>query len=142
MHIPLSQAHKYLYNISRSKTYADEAAGVLTATKDPSRGNKKFVDLVELERVYGKVKNPDATETNETDSNGQHNLLLQSYENRIQDLQKQLDLAGERETALIDERKQLIDLLSTEKEEKRALMPPPLTYSKRNRTEKRTGGRG
>ena len=97
----------------------------MTATKDSSRGNKKFVDLVELERVYGKVKNPDETETNGNDSNGQQNLLIQSYENRIQDLQKQLDLAGERETALIDERKKFIDLLSAEKEEKRALMPPP-----------------
>ena len=93
--------------------------------KTPSRGNKKFVDLVELERVYGKVKNPDDTEKNENDSNGQQNLLIQSYENRIQDLQKQLDLAGERENALISERKQLFNLLSAEKEEKRELMSPP-----------------
>ena len=31
---------------------------------------------------------------------------------------------NERETALIDEKSKLLDLLSAEKEEKRALMPP------------------
>ena len=34
------------------------------------------------------------------------------------------DLSNERETALIDEKSKLLDLLSAEKKEKRALMPP------------------
>ena len=129
MQIPLSQAHKYLPTISRSKTYADEASGVLTATKDPSHGNKKMVSLAELERVYGKIKNPedkqDNTETNGTDSNG--HLFVQFLEERIQDLQTQLEKAEHRETQLIEERGELLDLLKAEKAEKkdlRALMSP------------------
>ena len=130
MQIPLSQAHKYLPTISRSKTYADEASGVLTATKDPSHGNKKMVSLAELERVYGKIKNPedkqDNTETNGIDSNG--HLFVQFLEERIQDLQTQLEKAEHRETQLIEERGELVDLLkaeTAEKKEIRALMPPP-----------------
>ena len=131
MQIPLSQAHKYLPTISRSKTYADEAAGVLTATKDPSHGNKKMVSLAELERVYGKIKNPEdkqnSTESHENDNPSGH-LVTEFYEQRIQDLQSQLDKAEHRETQLIEERGELLGLLKAEKEEKkeiRALMPPP-----------------
>ena len=40
------------------------------------------------------------------------------------DLKAQLELSNQRETALIDEKSKLLDLLSAEKEEKRALMPP------------------
>ena len=49
--------------------------------------------------------------------------LIQFYENRIQDLQKQLELATERETGLISEKSKLLELLSAEKEEKHSLMP-------------------
>ena len=41
------------------------------------------------------------------------------------DLKAQLELSNHRETALIDEKSKLLDLLSAEKEEKRALMPAP-----------------
>ena len=41
------------------------------------------------------------------------------------DLKAQLELSNQRETALIDEKSKLLDLLSAEKEKKRALMPPP-----------------
>ena len=37
---------------------------------------------------------------------------------------KQLELSNDRETALIDEKSKRLDLLSAEKEEKRARMPP------------------
>ena len=81
-----------------------------------------------MERVYGPIRNPDENpEVSKMDGTGQQidtDKLIQSYENRIQDLQKQLDLANERETGLISERSKLLDLLSAEKEEKRALMPP------------------
>ena len=59
---------------------------------------------------------------------GQHRdteKLIQSYENRIQDMQKQLDLASTREEALTSEKSKLIDLLSAEKEEKRLMLPAP-----------------
>ena len=127
MQIPLSQAHRYLHDISRSKTYADEADGLLTATKDPSRGNKKFVDLSELERVYGKVKNPedtqDKTETNGNDKAGQTNLLLKFYEERLQDLQAQLEKAENRESDLIEEKKELREMLKNEQARTLALTP-------------------
>ena len=41
------------------------------------------------------------------------------------DLKAQLELSNHRETDLIDEKAKLLDLLTAEKEEKRALMPPP-----------------
>ena len=101
---------------------------MLSTEKDPHRGNKKIVDIAELERAYSSIRNPDENPS-ETENNagGQHidtEKLIQSYENRIQDMQKQLDLAGERETALTAEKSKLLDLLSAEKEEKRALMLP------------------
>lgn len=127
MQIPLSQAHRYLDGVSRSKTYSDEANGLLTATKDPSRGNKKFVDLSELERVYGKVKNPedkqDKTETNGNDNNGQPHLLLKFYEERLQDLQAQLEKAENRESDLIEEKKELREMLKNEQARTLALTP-------------------
>ena len=43
---------------------------------------------------------------------------------QIDDLRKQLEKADAREDALIDEKAKLLDLLSAEKDEKRALMPP------------------
>ena len=105
----------------------DEAAGVLTATKDPSRGGKKMVSLAELERVYGKIKNPedkqDNTETNGTDNQNGH-LITQFYEERLQDLKTQLEKAESRETALIEEKKELREMLKTEQARTLALSPP------------------
>ena len=114
MKIPLSQAHRYLSAVSRSKTYADEAAGVLTATKDPSRGNQKVVDIAELERVYGKVSDPNENpQDSETDSTGSQidvEVLIQSYENRIQTLETQLNWAKEREATLNTEKSRMLDM--------------------------------
>ncbi len=42
----------------------------------------------------------------------------------VRDLKTQLEKAEQRENTLISERSKLLDLLSAEKEEKRALMPP------------------
>ena len=50
--------------------------------------------------------------------------IIAVLENQVADLQKQLELSNHRETALIDEKSKLLDLLSAEKEEKLALMPP------------------
>ena len=99
-----------------------------SAEKDSHRGNKKIVDVSELERVYGKIRNPDENpQRTETNGNGRYistEELIKSYENRIQDLEKQLARAIDPETALMDEKSKLLDLLTAEKEEKRALMPP------------------
>ena len=50
--------------------------------------------------------------------------VIAILENQVADLQKQLELSNDRETALINEKSKRLDLLSVEKEEKRALMPP------------------
>ena len=128
MKILLSEAENWV-KPGRSKIYDDARKGTLSTEKDPTRGNKKVVDTAELQRVYGEIRNPaDNPQESETDNSGQQidpSILLQAYENQIQDLRKQLELAGERETALIDEKAKLLDILSAEKEEKKALMPPP-----------------
>ena len=46
-------------------------------------------------------------------------------ENQVADLKTQLEKAEQRETTLITERSKLLDMLSEEKAECRALMPPP-----------------
>ena len=120
MRIPLSQAHRWVPGVSRSKTYTDADDGTLTATKDPARGNHKYVEISELERCYGRVRNPDETEP---DTPEHTDRLLQQYENRILDLQKQLDLANARENDLTAEKTKLLDMLSTEQEKTRLLLP-------------------
>ena len=97
MKIPLSEAENYVQP-SRSTIYEDARNGKLSTSKDPQHSNRKIVDLAELERCYGRLKNPDQTEP---DTDGQTRLLIQSYENRIADLQKQLDKSNAREDALI-----------------------------------------
>ena len=124
MKILLSEAENWV-KAGRSKIYDDARNGVLSTEKDPTRGNKKVVDTAELERVYGKIQNPDENpQRTEPDADGLTEKLIQSYENRIVDLQNQLTLAHDRETTLLADKSKLLDLLSAEKEEKRALMPP------------------
>ena len=127
MKILLSEAENWVES-GRTKIYEDARKGILSTEKDPHRGNRKVVDVSELERVYGKIRNPDENpQRTETNDNGRYistDELVQSYENRILDLEQQLTRATDRETALMDEKSKLLDLLTSEKEEKRALMPP------------------
>lgn len=137
MKILLSEAENWV-KPGRSKIYDDARKGTLSTEKDPTRGNKKVVDTAELQRVYGEIHNPaDNPKESNMDTSGQQidpSILLHAYENQIQDLRTQLELAAERETALISEKVKLWDLLSAEKEEKaeiRALMPPPETTERK-----------
>ena len=86
------------------------------------------VNTAELERVYGKIRNPDENpQRTETNGNGRYisaDEIVESYENRIQDLEKQLAQAADQESALFAEKSKFLDLLTAEKEEKRALIPP------------------
>ena len=127
MKILLSEAKNWVES-GRTKIYDDARKGVPSTEKDSRRGNKKIVDVSELERVYSKIRNPDENpQRTETNGNGRYistDELVQSYENRILDLEQQLTRATDRETALMDEKSKLLDLLTSEKEEKRALMPP------------------
>ena len=58
MKILLSEAENWV-KAGRSKIYDDARKGVLSTEKDPHRGNRKVVDVSELERVYGKIRNPE-----------------------------------------------------------------------------------
>ena len=105
-----------LTGISESTIRRDIKSGKVSSEKD-DKGHRR-IDTAELHRVYG-ITPPPAQQTANSDS--QQILVL--LENQIADLKAQLALATERETALISERATLLDLLSAEKAEKRALMP-------------------
>ena len=104
--------------VSESTIRRDIKSGKVSSEKD-EKGHRQ-IDTAELHRVYG-ITPPQESQMAEHDSQ----RVVTVLENQIADLQKQLEKAEMRETALIDEKSKLLDLLSAEKEEKRALMPPP-----------------
>ena len=89
----------------------------LRGEKD-AKGHRR-IDTAELDRVYN-ITPPPERPVAEHDSP----KIIPVLENRVADLQKQLDLSKDRETALIDEKSKRLDLLSAEKDEKHALLPP------------------
>ena len=116
--------------VSESKLRRDLKVGVVSCEVD-EKGKKHF-DPSELVRVYGQIDLPETNgqvkESNQQPSETRHDReteILTIKDNQITDLQKQLDKAEMRETALIDEKAKLLDLLSDIQNEKRALMPPP-----------------
>ena len=124
MKIPLSEAHQHVQT-SRSTVYDDAKNGTLSTEQDPKRGNRKLVDMAELDRVYGLRKTPKDSETDVTGQPIAPELLIKSYENRIQDLNRQLNLSNQRETTLTAEKSQLLNMLSVEQEKTRLLLPAP-----------------
>ena len=115
--------------VSESKLRRDMKTGVVSFDVDEK--GKKFFDTSELRRVYGELTRPDeprqVKNSNHPPSETGHDRdteILALKDNQIADLKAQLALATEREASLISERAKLIDLLSAEKAEKRALMPP------------------
>jgi len=114
--------------VSESKLRRDMKAGVVSYDVD-ANGKKRF-DPSELVRVYGQIDLPETNgqvkESNQNPSETRHDRdeILAIKDNQIADLQKQIEKAEMRETALIDEKSKLLDLLSAEKDEKLALMPP------------------
>ena len=106
-----------LTGVSESTIRRDIKSGKVSSNKD-EKGHRR-IDTAELHRVYGITPPPERLKA-EPDSQ----KVIAVMENQIADLQKQVELSNERETALIDEKAKLLDLLTAEKEEKRALMPP------------------
>ena len=104
--------------VSESTIRRDIKSGKVSSEKD-DKGQRR-IDIAELQRVYDLTPPPD---TQKAEPHSQKILML--MENQITDLKAQLAQASDRETSLIDEKSKLLDLLSAEKEEKRALMPPP-----------------
>ena len=114
--IPISEAVG-MTGVSESTIRRDIRSGKLSSEKD-EKGRRR-IDTAELDRVYG-ITQPPERQVAEHDSQ----KVIAILENQVADLQKQLELSNDRETALINEKSKLLDLLSVEKEEKRALMPP------------------
>ena len=114
--IPISEAVG-MTGVSESTIRRDIKSGKKKKKKD-EKGHRR-IDTAELDRVYG-ITPPPETQVAEHDSQ----KVITVLENQVADLQKQLELSNDRETALIDEKSKLLDLLSAEKEEKLALMPP------------------
>ena len=101
--------------VSESTLRRDLKTGKVSFTT--AKNGKKQMDTAELARVYD-------LNVSESQINGNDGDILAVKDNQIFDLQKQLEKAEMRETALIDERSKLLDLLSAEKENVRALIPP------------------
>ena len=88
-------------------------------------------DIAELSRAYGELKplNTGNDTLSEQSMNG-HDIsvdrdkVMLLLENQVADLKTQLEKAEQRETTVITERSKLLDMLSEEKSERRALMPP------------------
>ena len=119
--------------VSESTLRRDLKSGKVSFETDQK--GRKQIDVSELQRVYEQLKTQNGSQPPTDDSadpsesvNGNHQNLsmkgndspkiIELLEEQVQDLKDQLDTATQ-------EKAQLLDLLSAEKEEKRALMPPP-----------------
>ena len=114
--------------VSESTLRRDLKSGKLSSEKDLQ--GRRRIDAAELARVYGELEqiNDEPTQSDESVRHTQVNTddtpkIIALLEGQVQDLKEQLDTANA-------EKAQLLDLLSAEKEEKKALMPPADEKSK------------
>ena len=108
--------------VSESSLRRDIKSGKVSSEKDLQ--GRRRIDTSELVRVYGELKpiNEEPTQSDESVRDSQVNTddtpkIVALLEGQVQDLKAQLDTATE-------EKAELLKLLSAEKEDKRALMPP------------------
>ena len=108
--------------VSESSLRRDIKSGKVSSEKDLQ--GRRRIDASELARVYGELKQDNGTpeQSDESVRDSQVNTddtpkIITLLEGQVQDLKAQLDTATAEKT-------QLLELLSAEKEEKRALMPP------------------
>ena len=106
-----------LTGVSESTIRRDIKSNKVSSEKD-AKGHRR-IDIAELQRVYDVRLSPDGQTT---DVASQEKIAL--LQNHVADLQKQLEESNERQTALQSEKSKLLDLITAEKAEKRALMPP------------------
>ena len=116
--------------VSESSLRRDIKSGKVSSEKDLQ--GRRRIDVSELTRVYGELKQDSGTpeQSNESVRESQMNTddtpkIVALLEGQVQDLKAQLDTATE-------EKAELLKLLSAEKEEKRALMPPADEKPKQN----------
>ena len=114
---------------SESTLRRDVKKGKVSAGRD-ARGHLQF-DIAELQRVYGEMKTTGEDAQSTEQGNGKamtgHDgspKIVALLENQIQDLKAQLEKADAQLEIATTEKSKLLDLLSAEKDEKRALMPP------------------
>ena len=113
---------------SESTIRRDVKKGKVSAGRD-ARGHLQF-DVAELQRAYGEMKTTGEDAQSTEQGNGKamtgHDTpkIVALLENQIQDLKAQLEKADAQLEIATTEKTKLLDLLSAEKEEKRALMPP------------------
>ena len=114
---------------SESTLRRDVKKGKVSAGRD-ARGHLQF-DIAELQRAYGELKTTGEDAQSTEQGNGKamtgHDgspKIVALLENQIQDLKAQLAKADAQLEIATTEKSKLLDLLSAEKDEKRALMPP------------------
>lgn len=136
--------------VSESTLRRDLKSGKVSFETDAK--NRKQIDISELTRVYGQLKQSaetrrggvtpseqtepvnDNRQTPSTNGNETHQnpsitdndnpKIVALLENQIADLKTQLAQASDRETALTSEKSKLLDMLSAEQEKTRVLMLP------------------
>ena len=125
--VSLQQAVK-MTGKSESTLRRDVKKGKLSATRDDRR-HLQF-DIAELQRAYGEMKTTGEDAQSTEQGNGQamtgHDSaeIIALKDNQIADLRSQLDKAETHLQIATTEKTKLLDLLSAEKQEKRALIPP------------------
>ena len=116
--------------VSESSLRRDIKSGKVSSEKDLQ--GRRRIDTSELVRVYGELKpiNEEPAQSEESVRDSQVNTddtpkIVALLEGQVQDLKAQLDTATE-------EKAELLKLLSAEKAEKRALMPPVEEQTKKS----------
>ena len=125
--VSLQQAVK-MTNKSESTLRRDVKKGKVSADRDERR-HMRF-DIAELQRAYGELKSTDEDAQSTEQGNGSamtgHDSaeIIAMKDGQIADLRSQLEKAETHLQIATTEKTKLLDLLTAEKEEKRALMPP------------------
>ena len=126
--VSLQQAVK-MTGRSESTLRRDVKKGKVSADRD-ERSHMRF-DIAELQRAYGELKSTGEDAQSTEQGNGKamtghdREEILAIKDTQIADLRSQLEKADAQLEIATTEKTKLLDLLSAEKEEKRALMPPP-----------------
>ena len=117
--------------VSESTIRRDIKAGKFSSEKD-EKGHRR-IDTAELDRVYSIT--PPESQVAEHDSQ----RVVAVLENQVADLQKQLELSNDRETALIDEKAKLLDLTDRLQKQNGVLMLPAEPQTKQTWWQRLTG---
>ena len=151
--------------VSESTLRRDLKSGKVSFKTDAK--NRKQIDVSELTRVYGQLKDQNGTQpppadaradaepVNDTHQNPSMNgnetmqtppmtdndtpTVVALLENQIADLKAQLAQASDRETALITEKSKLLDLTDRLQKQNEVLMLPPEPQTKQSWWQRLTG---